>query len=92
MKTFIKNPSDEDILDYLWEWADWLDGDTIDTALVQVPTGSLAVASFSIVDGDSVVCFLEGGIVGQSYVVLCTITTAGLRTKSRRIRIDCREH
>ena len=92
MKTFIKNPLVEDKLDYLWEWEDWLDGDTISEATVTVPTGITLDGTPSIVDDVSVLMWLEGGVLNQSYVVTCKITTHGGRFKTRRARFDIKEH
>lgn len=84
MKTFTKDP--EAILDYVWDWSDWLQDDTIQTATVTPPTGITVVGQPSILDG-VVTAFLEGGEVGKAYVVTCNIETAGNRTDERSIRL-----
>lgn len=92
MKVFVKNPLLEDKLDYLWEWEDWLEGDTITDAVVTVPTGLTLVETATIIDGISVLSWIEGGILGQSYVVSCKITTEEGRIKTNRARFDIKEH
>lgn len=92
MKVFVKNPLLEDKLDYLWEWEDWLEGDTIQQAVVTVPTGLTLVNPATIIDGISVLSWIEGGTLGQSYVVSCKITTSEGRIKTNRARFDIKEH
>ena len=92
MKTFIKNPLLEDKLDYLWEWEDWLDEDTIDEVLVTVPTGITLSDTPTVIDGISVLMWLEGGTLNTNYVVACKITTVQGRTKTRRARFDIKNH
>jgi hypothetical protein len=71
----LKDP--EAILDYIWDWTAWLDDivDTLAFETVTVPTG-LVLESEAIV-GKTVVAFISGGTVGQTYPVTCHITTAG---------------
>ena len=92
MKTFVRNPLVEDVLDYLWEWGDWLaTGETIISKEVTVPAG-LTELSSSIVGGDSVVVWISGGVIGQNYVVAVKVTTDFGRTKTRRARFEIKEH
>jgi len=92
MKTFIKNPLLEDKLDYLWEWEDWLDGDTIASVEMTVPEGLTLVGDAVIVDSITVLTWISGGTLTRSYVVACKITTDEGRTKTRRARFDIKEH
>ena len=73
------------ILDYTFNWADWLGVDTIATATWTVPTG-LTKASQSNTT-TTATAWLSGGKVGATYQVTCSITTAGGRTDARTIEI-----
>ena len=86
--SFIKDPNA--VLDYQWNWAEWLpDGDAIVTATVTADTG-LTVASSSRAS-TAVIAWLSGGTAGNSYGVLCRITTAQGRTDDRTITINVRQ-
>lgn len=75
------------VLDYKFDWTDWLNGDTISTRAVTVDTG-LTKDSDSITDTNkSVTVWLSGGTVGTSYDVRCRITTAAGRTDDRTVTI-----
>jgi hypothetical protein len=78
-------------LDYILDWTDWLNDvtDTIATADVTVPTG-LTLESHSIV-GKTVVAYISGGTVGQTYQVEYKITTDGGRIDERSIYLKIKE-
>lgn len=71
---------------YPWNWTDWLNGETIVTAVVTADTG-ITVDSYS--NTDTVVTMrLSGGTIDTAYNVRCAITTASQSTY-RDITIDC---
>lgn len=75
------------VLDYKFDWSDWLNGDTISTRLVTVDSG-ITKNSDSISDTNtSVTVWLAGGTIGSSYSVHCRITTAAGRTDDRTVTI-----
>ena len=78
-----KDPSA--VLDYAWNWADWLGDDTISTHTITVPTG-LTLAS-STATSSAVTAWLSGGTAGQAYTVTCRIVTTAGRTDERSISI-----
>ena len=82
---FIKDP--DATLDYEWDWEPWLDGDTIASVTVSVPTG---LTSSGHTNTTKVVkIWLSGGTVGERYQVSCKITTALGRTDERTFLINC---
>ncbi len=87
---FYKDPSA--VLDYKFDWSDWLDsGETISTRTITAETG-IVVDSSSLTDtSTSVTAWLSGGTAGNVYDVACLITTSASRTDERTIKITCRE-
>jgi len=100
---YTKDPSA--VLDYAFNWADWLDTSTtpdesITAHTVTVSTG-LTLDSSVVVDGvntagttitdSQVVAWLSGGEVGEWYDVACKITTSAGRTDERTIHIHIEE-
>lgn len=82
---FTKDP--DEILDYKFDWSDWLNGDTISTRTVTVASG-LTKDSDSITDtSTSVTVWLSGGSIGASYSVACKVVTAAGRTAERTVTI-----
>lgn len=85
---FDKDPNA--VLDYLWDWSDWLAAsETISTAVFTVPAG-LTLSSQSNTTTTATV-FLSGGTVGAGYQVTLRITTNQGRTEDRSIYLRCRE-
>lgn len=84
-KQFVKDP--DAVLDYHWNWAEWLadDGDTIASHSVVVPTG-LTLGAHSNTSA-AVTAWLAGGAAGAIYDVVCRIVTAGGRTDDRTAKI-----
>jgi hypothetical protein len=84
---FVKDPNAT--LDYSVDWTDWLDTDTISGVAWTVPAGitQTAVAATTKV----ATIWLSGGTAGQSYDLICRITTAGGRIDDRTISIMVRE-
>lgn len=73
---FIKDPAA--LLDYTWDWSDWLAevADTISSATVTVPAGLTAVGAPAVSNG-AVTQRVSGGAVDDAYAMVCQITTAG---------------
>lgn len=84
MRTFYKDP--EAILDYVWDWTDWLGNDTISSFQVTPPTDILVEGDPTQLDG-VVTAFLKGGTLNKSYIVVCEVVTNGGRTDDRSIRL-----
>lgn len=70
-----KVPLPEGDNDFTWEWAPVLDGEVIVDSTVTAPEG-LAIESMRI-SGTKVIARISGGTAGQSYKVLCGVTTNG---------------
>lgn len=87
---FFKDP--DAVLDYKFDWSDWLaSGETISTRTITPETG-ITVDSDSITDtSTSVTVWLSGGTAGNVYDVACLITTSDSRTDERTMKIRCQE-
>lgn len=83
VRNFIKDP--DALLPYLWDWSEWLAGDTITTHTVTATTG-LTVSAHSQTD-TAVTAWLDGGTAGQSYTVTCHIVTAAGLEDDRSIEL-----
>lgn len=82
--TFTKDP--EAVLDYIFDWSDWLaSGETIQTASITVQSG-ITLAS-TINSTTAVVGWISGGTVNTTYRVECKIVTSAGRTDVRGIQI-----
>ena len=68
----------DSVLDYVFDAETWLNGDTISSASVTVPTG-LTLDSESNTTL-TVTAWLSGGTKGERYKVVCQVVTAGGRT------------
>ena len=80
------------VLDYKFDWSDWLDaGETISSKTVTVPTG-LTKNSDALADTNTaVLVWLSGGTTGERYTVSCQIVTSAGRTDARYIEIEIGE-
>lgn len=88
MSTFVKDP--EAVLDYVFDWASWLDtGETISSHTITVPAG-LTLNSSAVASG-LVTAWLSGGDVGATYRVECKVVTSAGRTDERSITIGITE-
>ena len=87
MEWFIKDPNA--VLDYTIDWSRWLGTDTISTATWTVQTGITKVTDSKTTTTATV--WLSGGTAGTDYTVTCRITTVGVRTDDRSIKIQVRE-
>lgn len=79
----------DSVLDYVVDWTDWLNGDTISTADFTVAAGLTRNSQSNTTKTATV--WLSGGTVGQSVDVRCRITTAGGRTDDRTFRVIVRQ-
>ena len=87
-KEFFKDP--DSILDYAFDWSDWLEsGETISTHTITVSIG-LTKDSDSESSG-VVTIWLSGGTAGTNYTLACKIVTALNRTDERTAIIRCVE-
>jgi hypothetical protein len=70
---------------FTFDWSRHLMGnDTIDTAVVAVPTGLVKEGTETISDGNTKVSFkVSGGTANMKYTVTNTITTTGGETLER---------
>ena len=81
---YTKDPSA--ILDWAFDWTDWLaTGETITDHTITADTG-ITVDSWTEDDG-KVTVWLSGGTAGINYKVACKITTSAGRTDERTIWI-----
>ncbi len=87
IQQFVKDP--DEVLDFVFDWSTWLDGDTISSDSTTVDTGLTKDSDSN--DTDSVTVWLSGGTAGSAYKVTNQITTAGGRTAERTIIIQVRE-
>jgi hypothetical protein len=78
---YVKDP--DAILDYRFDWSDWLDGDTIVTAAATVTTGATLASQSNTTTAHTV--WISGGTAGTRYTVTSRITTAAGRTDDRSI-------
>ena len=87
-KEFFKDP--DSILDYAFDWSDWLESaETISSHVITVDTG-LTKDSDSESSG-LVTIWLSGGTAGTDYTVACKIVTSLSRTDERSVLIQCME-
>lgn len=88
MRTFVKDPND--VLDYLWDWSDWLaTGETIATSQM-IPTAGITVDSAPSTD-TTATAWLSGGTAGVNAQVTNRITTNQGRTRDETILLQIRE-
>lgn len=97
----VKDP--DAILDYLWDWTEWLAGNfdlvgspTVETDVITsfevFAVGSPAPIEVGTLaqQGGLIVAFLAGGDLGQMHQVTCRVHTAGGRTDDRSIWLKIR--
>jgi hypothetical protein len=86
IQTYKKKPNAK--LDYGFDWSEWLEtGDTLATAVWTVPTGLVNEAE-DLNDTIAAV-WLSGGTAGESYEVVCLVTTTEGRIDERSFVIVC---
>lgn len=86
---FTKDP--DAYLDYQVDWTRWLEGieDTIQAVTWLVPNGLVKESESNTTTTATV--WLSGGEAGQSYDVVCRITTANGRIDDRTLNIIVKE-
>ena len=82
-RSFTHDP--DAVLDYLFDWSDWLGADTIASHTVTAAAG-LTVDSTEATT-TTVTAWLSGGTDGASYAVTCHIVTAAGREDDRTATI-----
>jgi len=81
---YLKDP--DAVLDYMFDWTEWLaTGETITDHTITADTG-ITVETDSEASG-KVTVWLSGGTAGINYKVACLITTSAGRTDERTIWI-----
>lgn len=86
-RSFVKDP--DAVLDYEFDWSDWLGADTIATHTVTAATG--LTVDTSEATSTAVTVWLSGGSVGTSYAVTCHIETAAGREDDRTVTLAVQE-
>jgi hypothetical protein len=86
--SFVKDPSA--VLDYIIDWTDWLDDDTISTSSWTIPSG-LTAAYADTNNTTTATVWLSGGTAGTNYSVINHITTAANREDDRTLKIKVRQ-
>ena len=81
-----KDPSA--ILDYGWNWSEWLAGDTLTNHAISVTTG-ITVADSSR-SSTAVTVRLSGGTAGSDYEVTCHVTTSSGEEDDRTFIVPVR--
>ena len=79
------------VLDYQFNWAEWLTesgDDTISTSTMIVPDGITADSDTNTTNTGTI--WLSGGTLGEDYEITNRIVTAGGRTEDRTITIKVR--
>lgn len=73
-----QEPKDpESIIDYVFDWSDWLEeGDSIESHTVTVPAGIVIEDSEEINESKMIRVWLSGGLHNSIYPIRCKITTA----------------
>jgi len=77
------------IIDYVIDWTDWLQGDTISTSAWTVPSG-ITKQSDTNTDSTTTI-WLSSGTAGDTYVLSNRIVTVGARTEDRSFTISAAE-
>ena len=76
------------IVDYAFDWTEWLDDDTITDHTITIEDSETAQADSSeIVDDTKIRVWISGGEVRDRVSVACSITTANGRTDERTFYI-----
>lgn len=93
LKKFEKDPDAN--LDYLQDWSEFLNEDTIVDAEWILPIdpedATIIEKTDEGITPTSTVVWLRGGTVGKKYLVTCRITTAAGRIDDRTIQLAIKE-
>lgn len=86
----VKDP--DAVLDFRWDWTDWLDDDTAETITSANIIGAVGVTvDDSNVDGATVVARVSGGAIGEPASATCRITTSTAQVDDRTMTFTIRE-
>lgn len=86
----IRKTKDKDsVLDFVVDWADWLDGDTISAVTWNVATGIDKTTQSNTTTTATV--WLSGGSVKSVYPITCRVTTEANRVEDFSFEILCVE-
>lgn len=88
MRVFAKTP--DEVLDYGWDWSQWLGGDTIQTSVWVVDAGLTVPAQGN--DSTSTTLWAGAGTLGMRYKCANRIITVGGRTAVRTFHIEIVEN
>lgn len=83
MQTFLKDP--DSVLDYVIDWSDWLDGDTISTSTWATPSGITKDSDSN--NTTTTTIWLSGGTLGKTYRITNRIVTAAGRTADETFKV-----
>lgn len=89
--SFVKDP--DGVLDYAWDWSDWLaQGETITAHTVTIVglDSALHIESDTQVGG-VITVWLSGGTDYIGYAVTCHVATSAGRQDDRTLYIACRD-
>ena len=86
MATFAATKGPGSMLDFLFDWSPFLDGDVIEISEWDVPSGLVSEVETNTTSTATV--WLSGGVVGMCYDVVCRITSVGGRIDDRTIQIS----
>lgn len=80
-------------LDYTFDWQPWLEASygatKITSATWTVPAGLTLVTSTIDATGRYATAVVDGGTVGESYVLICEVTSDDGMRDRRRLRLEC---
>jgi hypothetical protein len=72
------------VLDYRFDWVEWLNGDTISVSTISAVNGTIASQSNTT---STATAWISGGVAGQVITVTSHITTAAGRQEDRTVRL-----
>lgn len=83
-----KDPNSK--LDYVFDWSEWLNGDTLVAGTtVTVPAGLTKVSE--TFNTTTATVWISGGTAGATYNVSCHIVTAAGREEDQSIRLKVKQ-
>lgn len=84
------NKDPQDVLDYIVEWADWLDTDTISSSAFTIADDADLTVDSSSINGTKTVVWLSGGTLGVTALVTNHIVTTAGREIDQTVRLRIR--
>lgn len=73
--------------DYVWNWADWLGGETLSSATLTAEDG--VTATVQSTDATAVTMRLTGGVAGSRYRVTGHAVSSAGREQNRTVIVVC---